>query len=272
MQPFKTILSLSAIVAGVLIILTGLSAIILYLATVIDSLQQPDKSLIYWYLPFLLIGISLLPVGAWFSVIGYKSFEDEYFFMLTRNSLLVLIITGGLFLGWWFVSENRADDHRQQREASQAEIDDLQQIKRVDITSADETGIDLSVSAVGKHSGIYRLNLKVHNTRNLFMEQVSDHTLQNTDNLIPATIHFDDVFRICREGRPTPDNYFCVNNTGTSNSKITISASLSPVDHPALDKITRAQNIESEASSELYLDTTTRNGVVTVDNVRINQP
>ena len=55
--------SLLALVTG----LIGLFGVGVYLFTVIDSIGEADRSLLFWYLPFLFAGLMALPV-AWLAV------------------------------------------------------------------------------------------------------------------------------------------------------------------------------------------------------------
>ncbi len=64
-----------------------------YFYSGIAVLEQPDKSIIFWYLPILFIGITLLGLAVYFIIIGFKSLrgsESEY--RLAKNSLIVLTV------------------------------------------------------------------------------------------------------------------------------------------------------------------------------------
>ena len=60
----KKVLPCGSIVVGVLFGLAGLSFILIYvLEAIISRLGEPDQSLIFWYLPFLLFGLIGIIIG-----------------------------------------------------------------------------------------------------------------------------------------------------------------------------------------------------------------
>lgn len=94
MQLLRHSLPVISVICGVLIILTGFTALFFYVATVIDSFQQPDNSLIFRYIPFAILGSVLLIAGFWYVASGVKAFQDDYFYGLTKNSLGILVLIG----------------------------------------------------------------------------------------------------------------------------------------------------------------------------------
>ena len=80
-------------ISGILLSLIGLLGIGFYLYSGIKALDQPDKSEIFWFLPFLFFGIMLVGGGVYFFIIGFRSrkgVDSDY--RLARNSLIVLTI------------------------------------------------------------------------------------------------------------------------------------------------------------------------------------
>jgi hypothetical protein len=89
----QTLISIFSILSGIIFALIGILGIGVYLFSGIAVLDQPDKSVIFWYLPILFIGITLLGIAVYFIIIGFKSLrgsESEY--RLAKNSLIVLTI------------------------------------------------------------------------------------------------------------------------------------------------------------------------------------
>jgi hypothetical protein len=94
MQIFRHCLPILSVVCGVLIILSGITAFFFYVATFIDAIQQPDKSPIFRYLPFVITGAVLLVTGFWYVAAGTKAFNDDYFYKLVKTSLVILAAIG----------------------------------------------------------------------------------------------------------------------------------------------------------------------------------
>lgn len=68
----RRIWSIVGLVAGALLTLFGLALVAAYVfGAVVDRLGEPDQSLLFWYLPFLLIGIMAVVAGAAAAVLGF---------------------------------------------------------------------------------------------------------------------------------------------------------------------------------------------------------
>lgn len=62
-----------AIVFGTLIAITGAVFVVLYvLEAVVARTGEPDQSLLFWYLPFLLAGMIGMATGIGVSVLGFR--------------------------------------------------------------------------------------------------------------------------------------------------------------------------------------------------------
>ncbi len=71
----------------------GMLGIGVYLFSGIAVLDQPDKSIIFWYLPILFIGITLLGLAVYFIIIGLKSLKGkDNDYRLAKNSLIILSV------------------------------------------------------------------------------------------------------------------------------------------------------------------------------------
>ena len=88
----KLITTLSFL-SGTILSLIGLLGIGFYLYSGIKALGQPDKSELFWFLPFLFFGIMLVGSGAYFFIIGFRSRKgNESNYRLAKNSVIILSI------------------------------------------------------------------------------------------------------------------------------------------------------------------------------------
>ena len=63
---------LFAVIFGVIAFLTGLMFIILFIVkAIVERIGEADQSLLFWYLPLLLIGIAGVKLGAGFFIWGF---------------------------------------------------------------------------------------------------------------------------------------------------------------------------------------------------------
>ena len=87
----RKVISIISIAAGITLIISGLFGSIFYILTVIESSNLADKSLIFWYLPFLLFGIMFIIAGTVYAMMGFKSFNgNESAYKSTRVLLIIL--------------------------------------------------------------------------------------------------------------------------------------------------------------------------------------
>ena len=93
----QKLISTFSILSGIILALMGMLGIGVYLFSGIAVLDQPDKSIIFWYLPILFIGITLLGLAVYFIIIGRRSLKGkESDYRLAKNSLIIL--TGCFFI------------------------------------------------------------------------------------------------------------------------------------------------------------------------------
>jgi len=89
----QKLISIFSILSGIILALTGTWGIGVYFYSGIAVLEQPDKSIIFWYLPILFIGITLLGLAVYFIIIGRRSLKGkESDYRLAKNSLIMLSI------------------------------------------------------------------------------------------------------------------------------------------------------------------------------------
>ena len=68
----KKILSCGALAFSVLVFITGSVFVVMYVSqAVIARLGEPDQSLLFWYLPFLFIGIIGIIMGIGMGALGF---------------------------------------------------------------------------------------------------------------------------------------------------------------------------------------------------------
>ena len=79
--------------SGFILALIGVLGVGFYLYSGISALDQPDKSVIFWYLPFLFFGIMLVGGGVYFFIIGNRSRKgNESDYRLAKNSVIILTV------------------------------------------------------------------------------------------------------------------------------------------------------------------------------------
>jgi hypothetical protein len=85
--------------SGIILSLMGLLGIGFYLSSGIKALGQPDKSELFWFLPFLFFGIMLVGGGVYFFIIGNrarKGNESDKNSLIILTLLIIIIIAIGI--------------------------------------------------------------------------------------------------------------------------------------------------------------------------------
>ena len=60
-----------ALIVGGLTVLTGIACVVMYvLEAIVGRFGEPDQSLLFWYLPFLLVGFGGIAVGLGIGIWG----------------------------------------------------------------------------------------------------------------------------------------------------------------------------------------------------------
>ncbi len=96
----QKIVSITTIVSGIVLIVTGLFSTGFYISTVLDSIDRKDKSLIFWLIPIFMIGFIMIVVGFFFCLVDYRSIrgnesaakESKYMLLSLVVLLFVLIL------------------------------------------------------------------------------------------------------------------------------------------------------------------------------------
>jgi len=89
----QKLISIFSILSGIIFALTGMLGIGVYLFSGIAVLDQPDKSINFWYLPILFIGITILGLAVYFVIIGIRSLKGkESDYRLAKNSIIILTV------------------------------------------------------------------------------------------------------------------------------------------------------------------------------------
>ena len=69
---------LCAMIFGVIAFITGLMFIILFIVkAIVERIGEADQSLLFWYLPVLIIGIIVAIPGAGFFIWGFKNLRRK---------------------------------------------------------------------------------------------------------------------------------------------------------------------------------------------------
>jgi hypothetical protein len=89
----QKLIPMLSFLSGIILSLIGLLGIGFYLYSGITALDQPDKSVLFWFLPFLFFGIILVGGGVYFFIIGIRSCKgSESDYLLAKNSVIILFI------------------------------------------------------------------------------------------------------------------------------------------------------------------------------------
>ena len=89
----QKLISIFSILSGIIFALMGMLGIGVYLSSGIAVLDEPDKSIIFWYLPILFIGITILGGAVYFVIIGIRSLKGkESDYRLAKNSIIILTV------------------------------------------------------------------------------------------------------------------------------------------------------------------------------------
>jgi len=88
----RKVISIISVAAGITLIILGLFGSIFYILTVIESSNLSDKSLIFWYSPFLLFGFMFIIAGIFYTVFGFKSIKGNEAAYKSTNVLLIILL------------------------------------------------------------------------------------------------------------------------------------------------------------------------------------
>ena len=64
-------------ISGIMLVLMGLLFISAYVSeAIIVPVENPDQSLVFWYLPLLIVGLFTAALGMLITWIGYRDFKS----------------------------------------------------------------------------------------------------------------------------------------------------------------------------------------------------
>lgn len=217
-QKFITAVS---IMVGVVLCLLGIASIGLYVYSVIDALDQADQSVIFWYLVFVLIGITLVGLGIYFIRIGNRSSKEESYTRSAKYSLAglvaitILLILSGMFSEW---SADKARSERiKQEEIHRSLSAGMHHIEGVEIDGSDQRGFSFSVHISEGVEGRYRLKTSIYDGQTLFLEEAEEMVLDGTEMKIEGDISFEQLFQKCFDEFRAANIYVCIDNTGATS-------------------------------------------------------
>lgn len=276
MQRRSALIPLATACLAVLMMAIGGAAIAGYLAQFIDSAEVADRSALFWHLPLLLLGISLvalavlLLLAAWAAHRGHAASRQ-----LCRLALTVLPL---LALVWVGVAWIRADGARKQRaewQRRQAVVERLvverQQIESFAVTAREE-GLAWSVTTTGGRAGTYLLRLHAENTSAVLYRYTARVELGEAGRTLRHESPYTEFFARCFDGRDAEGLYVCVPNAGTSNRRFRLRAVLRPagLDGEADRELAEHRAaIASTAVRQAVVDTHTERGRVQVQRIMI---
>lgn len=275
MPDSRKFIAACSIIAGVLLCLLGITSIGFYIYSVIESFNEADQSVIFWYLIFVIMGITLVGTGGYFIWIGYQSHKgEETYAGLAKYSLsglgtiLIILILFGIF------SERAADKRRSERikeeEIQKFLTDEMHHIDQIEIDEFNKTGFSFSVHISDGMEGNYRLNTSIYNSQAVFLEETKEVSLGSPKTRITRRISFDRLFQKCFDEFKESNIYVCIEGTG-AKSFFTLESQLILIK----DKEQRITQIRDKAElvsvekTEFSMDTFTKNRQVEVNSFQI---
>lgn len=254
------------IIAGVLLVTGGLLLVGFYIYTVVQSLGQADSSLIFWYIPIVFLGLMLSAAGVFFIAIGYKARTKPALHKLSKNSLIVLLLVFILTVTFVWIGEFRADQTRKELQEQHRVLSKLMEIEKIEFLNISTEEFTLRTSITGEQTGEYEMTVNIFDSQDALYQTSELHKLNNLENEIITELSFDQIFEACRNDNSTNRSYFCVDNTGTSNTKLNIKITLTA---RSLNNVElQPADVETSWTTSLILDTMTRNGFVNVESIK----
>lgn len=276
MPDARTLLVAAGITVGAVLLLAGLAGLGFYVYTVIDVMGDADRSLIFWYLVFAEIGVGLLVAGGFFVGLAIWTHRDpEVHPVFLGGSLLALLmvgITGGVYLLVERESEKRARKHRAEARATRQELArTMHRLERLEVARLGEDGFTVRLAASGQRADTYRLTLTVASGRTEFLRTTEHLALAPGDTTFRRRVAYRDLFRTCDTLEDASRVAVCVDGAGTQDfwtvqARLTLRDEVSPG-----GPVSAALGPDWDRSSkrtQLVLDTFTENGIVEVRGAR----
>ncbi|MDX1670980.1 MAG: hypothetical protein R3211_01460 [Balneolaceae bacterium] len=274
-SPNKHIPTVS-IVLGVLLTAAGVAAIGFYIFSVVTVMDEPDRSLIFWYSVFLYFGLIISSLGAYFIVVGWKATKgSKRAALLTQRSVLLFTIIVALlvirYLWQGFEMKNEQAAYQAKMENFRALERRIHKIEQIEITDFGSNGFNLRLSTSGSLFGRYRIILRVRNTQALFLEK--EQTLQLLDSRVKNTmeVSFEQLFQKCFDEFRNSNIYVCIPGAGTANTRFTVEARLFPTEATLPDSTSgfiRAEELFTTSETGFSVDTVGEPDRIVVEQFR----
>ena len=274
-SPNKHIPTVS-IVLGVLLTAAGVAAIGFYIFSVVTVMDEPDRSLIFWYSVFLYFGLIISSLGAYFIVVGWKATKgSKRAALLAQRSLLLFTIIVALlvirYLWQGFEMKNEQAAYQAKMENFRALERRIHKIEQIEITDFGSNGFNLRLSTSGSLFGRYRIILRVRNTQALFLEK--EQTLQLLDSRVKNTmeVSFEQLFQKCFDEFRNSNIYVCIPGAGTANTRFTVEARLFPTEATLPDSTSgfiRAEELFTTSETGFSVDTVGEPDRIVVEQFR----
>lgn len=272
MPDSRKFIAVCSIIAGVLLFLLGIASIGFYIFSVIDTLDKADQSIIFWYLIFVIMGITLVGTGGYFIWIGYISHKgEEKYVGLAKYSLsglgtiLIILILSGIFSEW--SADKRRSERVKEEELYKSLAAEMHHIDRIEIDEFNESGFSFSIHIFDGLEGSYRLNTSIYNSQAVFLEETKEVSLDSPKTRITHRISFEPLFQKCFDEFQESNIYVCIEDMG-AKSFFTLESQLILIKDKE-QKITNIRNkpeLVSVGKAEFSMDTFAKNREVKVNS------
>lgn len=270
----RTLLAVVAGFVGVVLFVLGLASLGVYVHTVLEVMDAADRSPIFWYLVFVVIGLILVVVGSYFLVLGVWTYRNpETSLTLVGGSLVVLLLAATGIAGYVVIEQKSTEQRRRRRAHRQALREELERsmhrLEGLEVARLGDDGFTVELSVSGRRAGPYRLTLVVSEAHTEFLRKTEVLELAAGDTTLRRRIAYRDLFRTCDTVADSSRVPVCVDGTG-ARSFFAVTARLTLKDAALSgDPVNVGPGWNrSSKRTELTLDTFTEDGTVTVREAR----
>lgn len=264
-------IAISSIIAGVLLFLVGITSIGFYIYSVIDVLNKADRSIIFWHLIFVSMGITLVVLGIYFIWLGYTSSKKKNYVGLAKFSLggigaiIVVFALSGIFSEW--SADKTRSERIKQEEVQKSLAAEMHLIERIEIDEFDQTGFSFSVHISEGLKGSYQLKTSIDNRQTTFLEETEEVNLESTKTRFVRYVSFEQLFQKCFDEFLGSNIYVCIENAGTK-SFFTLASQLTLIkdEQQIITNLKNNVSLTSVGKTKFSMDTFTKNGDVKVNN------
>ena len=262
-----------SIVVGIILFLLGIASIGFYIYSVVDALENADQSVIFWYLVFVLIGITLVAAGIYSIWIGYKSSKEENYAVLAKYSLgvlgaiIIVLILSGTFSEW--SADKTRSERMKQEEVQKSMAAEMHHIELIEIDEFDQTGFSFAVHISEGAEGSYLLKTSIDDGQAVFLEEAEEIELDSSKRKVIRYVSFEQLFQKCFDEFQGSNIYVCIENTG-AKSFFTLESQLILIKDKQQTIINIRNNVRltSAGKTEFSLDTFTNDMEVKVNDFR----